>query len=199
MKETLLPLELLTEQLRKLPGVGRKTAMKYALRLLEMPEEEAAQFAETVLAARRSIRRCTRCFNLCEGELCAICADPERDAGLICVVEDFRAVMALERVRDYRGCYHVLEGLISPMEGRTPDQLRIGELMERVANGGVREVILATNPTAEGETTAMYLSKLLRPTGVKVTRLAYGIPVGADLEFADEVTLGRAMEGRQIF
>lgn len=197
MSELILPLEQLTEQMRRLPGVGRKTALKYAMRLLELPEEEAETFARTVLEARHKIKRCRRCFNLSEEELCAVCADPGRDQSLICVVEDVRAVMAMERVREYRGTYHVLEGLLSPMEGKGPDQLRIAELMERVRAGDVREVIVATNPTAEGETTAMYLSRLLKGQGVAVTRLAYGIPVGADLEFADEVTLARALSGRR--
>lgn len=199
MSESLLSLELLSEQFRHLPGVGKKTAMKYALRVIEMSDEDARAFVTGIESARQNICRCSRCFNLSENELCAICADPERDQGLICVVEDVRAVMALEKVQDYHGTYHVLEGLISPIDRKGPDQLRIAELMERVKEGEVREVILATNPTAEGETTAMYIGKLLRPLGIKVTRLAYGIPVGADLEFADEVTLGRALDGRQIF
>ena len=194
-----LPLELLIEQFRHLPGVGKKTAAKYAMRFLEMPEEDAERFALGILEAKRKIRRCRRCFHLSTEELCSICADPDRDESTLCIVEDARAVMAMERVRDYRGRYHVLEGLISPMDGKGPDQLRIRELMARVDEGNVKEAIIATNPTPEGEATAMYLSQLLRPKGIRLTRLAYGIPVGADLEYADEVTLARALEGRQSF
>ena len=196
----LLSLELLVEQMRKLPGVGAKTAMKYALSILEMSDSDADAFATAVADARRNIRRCERCFNLCEGLVCSVCADDGRSDGQSCVVEDARAVMAMERVSGYKGRYHVLEGVISPMDGVGPDDLRIAELLSRVRERleeGECEVIVATNSTIEGETTAMYLTKILKPLGVKVTRLAYGIPVGADLEYADEVTLGRAIEGRR--
>ena len=196
----LLSLEILTEQMRKLPGVGNKTALKYALSILEMENSQAEAFVSAVENARRSIRRCERCFNLSEGICCSVCEDSSRSDAQICVVEDARAVMAMERVSGFKGRYHVLEGVISPMDGVGPDDLRIAELLDRVKEQlsiGDCEVIVATNSTVEGETTAMYLTKLLKPLGVKVTRLAYGIPVGADLEYADEVTLGRAIEGRR--
>ncbi|MBE6672790.1 MAG: recombination protein RecR [Ruminococcaceae bacterium] len=196
----LLSLEILTEQMRRLPGVGNKTALKYALSILEMDEMQAQAFVSAVESARRNIRRCDRCFNLSEGICCSVCEDASRSDAQICVVEDARAVMAMERVSGYKGRYHVLEGVISPMDGVGPDDLRICELLERVnaqLAAGECEVIVATNSTVEGETTAMYLTKLLKPLGAKVTRLAYGIPVGADLEYADEVTLGRAIEGRR--
>ena len=196
----LLSLEILTEQMRKLPGVGKKTALKYALSILEMDQTQAESFVSAIENARRNIRRCERCFHLSEGICCNICEDSSRSDAQICVVEDTRAVMAMERVSGYKGRYHVLEGVISPMDGVGPDDLRVRELLERVnlqLSCGECEVIVATNSTVEGETTAMYLTKLLKPLGAKVTRLAYGIPVGADLEYADEVTLGRAIEGRR--
>ena len=196
----LVSLELLSEQMRKLPGVGAKTAMKYAMALLEMKESEADAFVSSIENARRSIRRCERCFHLSESMYCTVCSDPTRSDSQICVVEDARAVMAMEKVSGYGGRYHVLEGVISPMDGIGPDDLRISELLDRVREqleNGACEVIVATNSTIEGETTAMYLTKLLKPLGVTVTRLAYGIPVGADLEYADAVTLGRAIEGRR--
>ena len=196
----LLSLKILTEQMRKLPGVGAKTALKYAMSILEMDSSSADALVSAIEVARRNIRRCQRCFHLCEGMECSICADAARSDSQICVVEDARAVMAMERVAGYKGRYHVLEGVISPMDGVGPEDLRIAELLQRVneqMQNGACEVIVATNSTVEGETTAMYLTKLLKPLGVKVTRLAYGIPVGADLEYADEVTLGRAIEGRR--
>ena len=196
----LLSLEILAERMRKLPGVGAKTAMKYALAILEMSSEDADSFVSAIEDARRNIRRCEKCFNLSEGIVCSVCADEKRSDAQICVVEDARAVMAMERVTGFSGRYHVLEGVISPMDGVGPDDLRISELLLRIREQleqGECEVIVATNSTIEGETTAMYLTKLLKPLGVKVTRLAYGIPVGADLEYADEVTLGRAIEGRR--
>jgi len=183
-----------------LPGVGAKTALKYAMALLELKDSEAEAFVSAIENARRNIRSCDRCFNLCEGTLCTVCADQTRSDAQLCVVEDARAVMAMERVSGFKGRYHVLEGVISPMDGVGPEQLRISELVDRVneqLEKGECEVIVATNSTVEGETTAMYLTKLLKPMGAKVTRLAYGIPVGADLEYADEVTLGRAIEGRR--
>ncbi len=197
-----LPLDALTDQFRRLPGVGRKTALKYAMRVLSMTDEEAEAFSRGILEGKRAIHTCPRCFYYATGDLCSICADPARDAGLLCVVEDAGAVMAIERSRAYRGRYHVLQGLLSPLAGKGPGDLRVRELLSRIKSpeGGeppVREVILATNSTAEGEATALYLVNLLRPLGVAVTRLAYGIPVGADLEYADEVTLARALSGRQ--
>lgn len=196
MADYILPLEQLIEQFAKLPGVGRKTASRYALSLIDWSEEQAQTFAETIISARSRIGRCKVCNNLCEGDLCKICRDDSREA-VICVVEDARAVMSLERVRDYRGKYHVLGGVLSPMNGIGPDQLAIGSLLARLNNEAIEEVIVATNPTVEGEATALYLTKLLKPMDIKVTRLAYGVPVGADLEYADAVTLFRALDGRR--
>ncbi|MBR4867682.1 MAG: recombination protein RecR [Clostridia bacterium] len=164
--------------------------------MLNMPSGEAEQFAEAIMDARQKIHQCSICQNLTDGEVCSVCAAQGRDKTTICVVEDPRDVLAFERTREYNGLYHVLHGVISPMDGIGPDQLRVKELLTRVAGGEVQEVIMATNPTVEGEATAMYISRLLKPLEVKVTRLAYGIPVGGDLEYADEVTLSRALEGR---
>ena len=197
MAEYLLPLELMIEQLGRLPGVGRKTAAKYAFHLLELTDEELENFTAVLLDGKRKIRECTRCHNLCEGTLCPICLDEPRKNGQICVVEDARALMAMERAHTYKGLYHVLGGVLSPIDGIGPEQLNIRDLLERIKTEEISEVIVATNPTVEGETTAMYLSKLLRPLDVRVTRLAYGVPVGADLEYADEVTLARALDGRK--
>ncbi len=191
-------LENLVEQFAKLPGVGRKSAQRLAFHLLDQPEESARAFADAILQAKSSISCCPVCQNLAQGEgPCPICASPRRDHSVICVVADPKDVVAMERAREYQGVYHVLHGVISPMNHVGPDDLRIAQLAERVSAGGVEEVIMATNPDTEGETTAMYLSRLLKPFGVKVTRLAYGIPVGSHLEFADEATLTRAMEGRR--
>jgi len=191
-------LEQLVEQFAKLPGVGVKSAQRLAFYLLAQPEEEAAQFAQAILAAKRSIHCCPLCQNLTEGDgPCPICASSRRDSSLICVVADPKDVAALERSREYNGLYHVLHGVISPMNHVSPDDLHIKSLVERVAGGTVSEVIMATNPDTEGETTAMYLSRLLRPFSVRLTRLAYGIPVGSHLEYADDATLMRALEGRQ--
>ena len=197
MAEYIAPLERLIEQFRSLKGIGKKTATRLAFCILDFSEEQTERFTDAVLDAKRSIRRCLCCFNISEGDICAICSDDRRDKSTVCVVEDARAVMAFEKVKEYNGVYHVLGGVISPMDGIGPDELNIKELVSRVANNGVKEVILATNPTIEGETTAMYISKLLKPFEVKVSRLAYGVPVGGDLEYADEVTLYRAMEGRK--
>ncbi len=197
MAEYIAPLERLIEQFRSLKGIGKKTATRLAFCILDFSEEQTERFTDAVLDAKRSIRRCSRCFNISEGDICDICSDDRRDRATVCVVEDARAVMAFEKVKEYNGVYHVLGGSISPMDGIGPDELNIKELVSRVANDGVQEVILATNPTIEGETTAMYISKLLKPFEIKVSRLAYGVPVGGDLEYADEVTLFRAMEGRK--
>jgi len=197
MAEYIESLSLLAEKFARLEGVGKKTAMRMAFSVLELEPEDAHAFANAIVDAREKIHLCPICQNLTDREVCPICADAERDHGLICVVTDARAVMAMEKVREFRGVYHVLHGLISPMNGITPDRLKIRELLSRVGEGEVDEVIVATNPTVEGEATAMYLSKLLRPLGVRVTRLAYGVPVGADLEYADEITLFRALEGRR--
>lgn len=197
MAEYIESLRLLAEKFGRLEGVGKKTAMRMAFSVLELEAEDANAFAQAILDAREKIHLCPVCQNLTDRETCPICADEERDHSVICVVTDARAVMAMEKVREFRGVYHVLHGLISPMNGITPDRLKIRELLSRVGEGEIEEVIVATNPTVEGEATAMYLSKLLRPLGVRVTRLAYGVPVGADLEYADEITLFRALEGRR--
>ena len=197
MAEYIESLTKLAEKFGRLEGVGKKTAMRMAFSVLELDIEEAEDFARAILDAKEKIHLCPVCQNLTDREICPICADEERDRSVICVVTDARTVLAMEKVREYRGTYHVLHGLISPMNGITPEQLKIKELLARVATGEVGEVIVATNPTVEGEATAMYLSRLLQPFGVRVTRLAYGVPVGADLEYADEVTLYRALEGRR--
>ncbi len=190
-------LERLTEQFARLPGIGGKTAQRLAFYVLGLPQEEAELFAQTILEARQTVHTCAVCQNLTDRERCAICDDPERDHGTICVVAEPRDVIAMERSREYHGVYHVLHGVISPLNHVGPDDLRIRELLARVAQGDVQEVIMATNPDTEGEATAMYLGRLLRPLGVRVTRLAYGIPVGSQLEYADEITLMRALEGRR--
>ena len=197
MAEYIESLRLLAEKFARLEGVGKKTAMRMAFSVLELDAEEARAFADAIVDAKEKIHLCPICQNLTDREVCPICADTERDRSVICVVTDARTVLAMEKVREYRGTYHVLHGLISPMNGITPDQLKIKELLARLEDGEVEEVIVATNPTVEGEATAMYLSRLLRPFGIRVTRLAYGVPMGADLEYADEITLFRALEGRR--
>ena len=197
MKYFAAPVEKLIEQFETLPGIGYKTAQRLAFFMLSQPQEQAEAFAQAIIDAKR-VRPCKFCQNLTDGEVCSVCADQSRDRGIICVVTDPKDVIALERTREYKGLYHVLHGTISPLNGVGPDQLRIKELLQRVAdeNEDVREVIMATNPDTEGEATAMYLSRLLKPFGLKVTRLAYGVPVGGHLEYADDVTLTRALEGR---
>lgn len=196
MKQDVLPLLNLVEQFERLPGIGKKSAQRLAFHVLNMPKEKAKKFADAIMEAQEKIHKCTVCQNLTDQEQCQICSDPQRDRSTICVVEDPRDVLAIERTKEYNGLYHVLHGLISPMNGIGPDQLSVKELMSRMGDGVVKEVIMATNPTVEGEATAMYLARLLKPMGIKVTRLAYGIPVGGNLEYADEVTLYRAIEGR---
>jgi len=196
MSYSILPLDRLTEQLERLPGIGRKSAARLAFHLLYMPEKDAKAFTDALAEARDKIHECPVCCNLTDGEQCPVCTDPKRQQSVICVVEDPRDLLAIERTREYNGLYHVLHGTISPIDGRGPDQLRVKELLHRLADESVTEVIMATNPTVEGDYTAMYLSRLLKPLGVRVTRLAYGIPVGGDLEYADEVTLSRSLEGR---
>ena len=198
MSEYLPPLEKLIEQFRKLPGVGRKSAVRMAFSVLDLSDEAAENFSSAITDAKKQIRHCEICHNLSVDEVCPICADDTRDHTLICVVEDAKAILAFEKVRGFRGVYHVLGGVISPINGITPDKLAISDLIKRVRDG-VKEVIIATNPTVEGETTATYISSLLKNTGVTVSRLAYGIPVGGDIEYADEVTLNRAIEGRRAF
>lgn len=189
-------LDNLIEQWERLPGIGHKTAVRLAFSVLSMSEEQSTRFTDAIINARKTIHECEICCNLTDGERCSVCAAANRDEGIICVVEEPQDVLAFERMREFHGVYHVLHGTISPLNGIGPDQLRIKPLLTRVANTDVREVIMATNPTVEGEATAMYLSKLLKPFDIKVTRLAYGIPVGGDLEYADEVTLSRSLEGR---
>lgn len=191
-----MPLTELIAQFERLPGIGKKTAQRLAFSILEQPPERAEKFAEALVNARRKIHFCKICQSLTDMDVCSICSDIERDRSVICVVEDPKDVMAFERTREYSGTYHVLHGVISPLDGIGPDQLRIKELMARLGSGEVTEIIMATNPTVEGEATASYLSRLIKPMGIKVTRLAYGIPVGGDLEYADEFTLARALEGR---
>lgn len=197
MSQMLPAIEELIESFRKIKGVGRKSATRMAFEVLNFTDAKAQSFADAIMNAKRSIKKCKNCFNFSQDELCPVCSDPSRDRSTVCVVEDARTVMALENVREYRGTYHVLEGSISPLEGIGPAQLRIKELLERINNEDIKEVIVATNSTAEGETTAMYLAKLIGPLGVKVSRLAYGIPFGGELDHADEVTLSRAIEGRR--
>ncbi len=191
-------LEQLVEQFAKLPGVGRKSAQRLAFHVLSLSEEEAAAFAQAITQAKTEIHCCPVCQNFSQGDgLCPICQDAKRDTGVVCVVADPKDVAAMERSREYPGVYHVLHGVISPMNHVGPDQIRVKELVSRVAAGDVQEVIMATNPDTEGEATAMYLARILHPFGVKVTRLAYGIPVGSHLEYTDDATLMRALEGRR--
>ncbi len=190
-------LERLTEQFAKLPGIGGKTAQRLAFHLLTMPEDEAQEFADAIVQAKKTVHLCPVCRNLTDKDICPICDDEGRDRGVICVVADPKDVIAMERAREFSGVYHVLHGVISPLNHVGPDDICIKELLARVAQGDVREIIMATNPDTEGEATAMYISRLLRPMEVRVTRLAYGIPVGSQLEYADEVTLLRALQGRR--
>ncbi len=190
-------LEVLIEKFASLPGIGRKSAQRLAFHVLSLPEGEAEAFAEAILDAKKSVHTCPVCQNLTDGELCSVCASDKRDRTTICVVAEPRDVLSIERSREYNGLYHVLHGVLSPMSHIGPDDIRVSELVNRVAAGGVEEVIMATNPDTEGDTTAMYIARLLKPFEVKVTRLAYGIPVGSNLEFADDATLLRALEGRR--
>ncbi len=190
-------LQELADQFARLPGIGGKTAQRLAFHVLELPLEDAKSFADAIMAAKESVHTCPICQNLTDREICPICGNEMRDRATICVVAEPKDVIAMERSREYNGVYHVLHGVISPLNHVTQDDIRIKELLMRVGSGDVREVIMATNPDTEGEATAMYISRLLRPMEVKVTRLAYGVPVGSQLEYADEVTLSRALEGRQ--
>ena len=196
---TLFPesFDRLTEQLAKLPGVGMKSAQRMAFYILGLPETEASAFAQAILDAKREVRRCKICQNLTDSETCSLCSGTKREHSVICVVSEPRDVTALERSREYTGVYHVLHGVISPIRHIGPDDIAIKELLGRIRDGSVEEVIMATNPDTEGEATAMYISRLLKPLGVKVTRIAYGIPVGSNLEYADDATLFRALEGRR--
>ena len=197
MAEYIESLQNLAEKFGSLGGVGKKSALRMAFSVLEMSDGEAEEFAKAILDAKSKIHLCPVCQNITDKDICPVCADMQRDRKTILVVSDPKAVISMEKVREYRGLYHVLHGVISPMNGITPDKLKIKELLQRIADDDVEEVIVATNPTVEGEATAMYISRLLRPMEVKVTRLAYGIPVGSQLEYADDVTLSRALEGRQ--
>ena len=190
-------LEKLVEQFARLPGIGGKSAQRLAFHVLSLTDEEAQEFADAITQAKRTVTCCPVCRNLTDGGVCSICASSKRDGSLVCVVADPRDVVAIERSREFNGHYHVLHGVISPMNHVGPDDLEIKSLVERVSKGGIEEVIMATNPDTEGEATAMYVARLLRPFGVRVTRLAYGIPVGGHLEFADDATLMRALEGRR--
>jgi recombination protein RecR len=197
MAEYILPLQKLIDQFRRLPGIGGKTAVRLAFSVLDSSDEQAAQFAEAILSAKRDVCICKRCCNIAMNDLCPICEDENREEGVVCVVEAPKDVMAFERVREFRGRYHVLGGVLSPMNGVGPDKLRIKELLARISEEAITEVIVATNATVEGEATAMYLARLLEPFGVSVSRLAFGLPVGGDVEYTDEVTLHRALEGRR--
>ena len=197
MAQHAAPLAKLIEQFERLPGIGRKSAQRLAFHILNMDSREAASFAETILTAHEKIRRCDSCCDLTDRDTCAICENPSRDRSILCVVEDSRDVYAIERTREFNGLYHVLHGVISPMNNIGPDDITVKQLISRLGDQTIKEVIMATNPTVEGEATAMYISRLLKPLGLVVTRLAYGVPVGADLEYADEVTLSRSLEGRR--
>ena len=200
MAEYILPIQKLIEEFRKIPGVGAKTAARYAFAVLNLSEHEAERFADAIIGVKRDVYKCPICHGLSSSEdTCDICASADRDGSVICVVEDAKDVMTMEKVRGYRGTYHVLGGALSPLDNITHEDLTIKELVQRVEEGGVREVIIATNPTPKGDTTAAYIARLLEAYPVVVSRLAYGIPVGADIEYADEVTLLRAMEGRRFF
>jgi recombination protein RecR len=190
-------LAALIEQLVRLPGVGPKTAQRLAFHVLKAPREDAAALAEALVALKDRTRLCQRCFNLCEAELCGVCSDARRDGSLLCVVEEINDLLAIEKTREFRGIYHVLGGSLSPLDGRGPEQIRVKELQTRLESSDVREVILATNPNVEGEATALYLLRVLKAFPVKVTRIARGLPMGGDLEYADEATLARALEGRR--
>ncbi len=191
------PVQQLIDELGRLPGVGPKSAQRIAFYLLKLSKEDALRLAHAIGQVKERIAFCTRCFNVAEGEECALCTDARRDPAVVCVVEEPRDIVAVEKTQEYRGRYHVLQGAISPIEGIGPEQLRVRELLARVESEGVTEVILCTNPNIEGEATAMYLGRLLTPLGVRVTRIASGLPVGGDLEYADELTLGRALQGRR--
>ena len=198
MAYNLAPLQNLIDQFERMQGIGHKTAQRMAFYVLGLSDAQAQEFAKAITDAHSKIKQCKICCDLADDELCPICKETDRDKSIICVVEDPRDVVAIERTHEYKGTYHVLHGAISPMDNIGPDQIRIKELIARLGSGEVDEVIMATNPTVEGEATAMYISRLLKPMGITVSRLAYGVPVGADLEYADEVTLSRAIEGRSV-
>jgi recombination protein RecR len=197
MAQNVAPLAKLIEQFERMPGIGRKSAQRLAFYILNMNKAEAQAFTDTIIQAHEKIRRCKVCSDLTDDELCYVCKNASRDKSIICVVEDSRDVLAIERTHEFHGVYHVLHGVISPMNNIGPEDITVKALISRLGSDEVKEVIMATNPTVEGEATAMYISRLIKPLGLSVTRLAYGVPVGADLEYADEVTLSRALEGRR--
>ena len=197
MARMIRPLANLYEQLRRLPGVGSKTAMRLAYHIIDMPEGEVQQLAEALSSAKKSIHYCSQCYNLTDGEKCAICSDPSRDRFTICVVEQPQDIAAMERSHGYNGLYHVLHGVLSPLDGVGPDKLKIRELFQRLQRESISEIIIATNSDVEGEATATYLAQLLKPIGITVSRIAHGLPMGGDLEYADEVTLSKALENRR--
>ena len=190
-------IEKLIEAFEKLPSIGNKTAARLAFYILNASKEETDEFVSAIVNAKKNLKYCSKCFNISDTDPCIICGNPKRDQTVICVVEDVRDIIAMERTHEFKGVYHVLHGSISPMNGVGPDDIRIKELLSRIMDGGIKEIILATNPRVEGEATAMYISKLVKPLGIKVTRIAHGIPVGGDLEYTDEVTLSKALEGRR--
>ena len=191
------PVARLIEELQRLPGIGPKSAQRLAFWILKSDEADVLRLSEALAEVKRSVHFCERCFNFAEGPLCEICSDPGRDTSVICVVEEPKEIVAFERTGEYRAQYHVLQGAISPIDGIGPEELRVRELLRRLEDGTVAEVVIATNPTVEGETTALYLARLIKPLGIRVTRIASGLPVGGDIEYADEVTLGRALEARR--
>ena len=190
-------IEKLIESFEKLPSIGHKTAVRLAFHMLDLNDDDTKEFIESIVNAKKNLKFCSKCFNISDTDPCPICASPKRDSTEICVVEDVRDIMAMERTNEFKGVYHVLHGTISPMNGIGPEDIKIKELLERIGNNNIKEVIIATNPRVEGEATAIYLSKLIKPMGIKVTRIAHGIPVGGDLEYTDEVTLMKALEGRR--
>ena len=197
MSEFAPSIEKLIESFERLPSIGHKTAARLAFHVLDWNEEETNAFISSIVTAKKNLKYCSKCFNITDNDPCPICSNPKRDQSMICVVEDVRDVAAMERTHEYRGVYHVLHGSISPMNGIGPDDIKIKELLSRLMEGNVKEVILATNPRVEGEATAMYISKLIKPMGINATRIAHGIPVGGDLEYTDEITLTKALEGRR--
>ena len=197
MRQYPTPLARLINEMSKLPGIGSKTAQRLAFYILSLEDKEAEQLAQSILTAKREMRYCSVCGNLTDTDPCSICSDPSRDGTEICVVESPKDVMAMERIREFNGLYHVLHGVISPMDGIGPEDINLMSLLKRLQDSNVKELIIATNPNIEGEATAMYIARLIKPSGIKVTRIAHGIPVGGDLEYADEVTLLKAMEGRR--
>ena len=190
-------IEKLIESFEKLPSIGHKTAVRLAFHMLDLNDDDTKEFIESIVNAKKNLKFCSKCFNISDTDPCPICSSPKRDSSEICVVEDVRDIMAMERTHEFKGVYHVLHGTISPMNGIGPEDIKIKELLERIGNNNIKEVIIATNPRVEGEATAIYLSKLIKPMGIKVTRIAHGIPVGGDLEYTDEVTLMKALEGRR--